>query len=46
MDEAERWGKKYICFIAQGDTIILSCLKEPPPWRIGGQFKEGNDKRN
>ena len=33
MNEAERLGKEYICFIAQGDTIYLSCLKEPPPWQ-------------
>ena len=33
MDEAARLGKEYICFITQGDTIYLSCLKEPPPWR-------------
>ena len=32
-NEAERLGKEYICFIAQGDTIYLSCLKEPPPWQ-------------
>ena len=33
MDKAERMGKEYICFIAQGDTIYLSCLKEPPAWQ-------------
>lgn len=33
MDEAERLGKEYICFITQGNTIYLSCLKDPPPWR-------------
>ncbi len=37
MDEAERLGKKYICFIAQGDTIYLSCLKEHPPWQKLGK---------
>ena len=33
MDEAERLGREYICFITQGDTIYLSSLKEPPPWQ-------------
>jgi hypothetical protein len=32
MDEADRQGKTYICFITQGDTIYLSCLEYPKAW--------------
>lgn len=32
MDEADRQGRTYICYVMQGDTVYLSCLEEPPPW--------------
>lgn len=30
MDEADRQGRTYICFIAKGQTVYLSLLGNPP----------------
>lgn len=35
MNEADRQGKTYICFIMPYDTIYLSLQSEPPPWKGG-----------
>ena len=32
MDEADRQGRTYICFIMDGDTVYHSLQKESPPW--------------
>lgn len=32
MDEADRQGKKYICFVMPSDTIYLNFLEYPKPW--------------
>lgn len=32
MDEAERAGRAYICFIMPYDTIYISSLEHPKPW--------------
>lgn len=33
MNEADRKGKKYICFVMPSDTVYLSFLEHPKPWQ-------------
>lgn len=32
MDDEDRQGKKYICFVMSGNTIYLNFLEHPKPW--------------